>query len=291
MKKNIFLSIALAGALALTACNTTTAEPTDILVETNVGNVTYAEFIEELKERHGEAVLKQIVHDKILAKKVEEMGITEEEIDEELERLQAGFENEYQFLSAIQMQLGLSSIEEFRDTVVPGQVVFNKLQNSDVEFTDEDFQNYYEENIEQFTEVEASHILVEDEKTANEIMEKIKAGEDFAELAKEYSTDPGSGANGGELGFFTKGMMVQPFEEAAFSLEIGEISDPVESQFGFHIIKVTDRVDHTFEESKDRIQQHLIQQNKKSSQDVEKFIFDSADIKVLDSKYKDIFNY
>ena len=86
-------------------------------------------------------------------------------------------------------------------------------------------------------QIRASHILVETEEEAQEVKERLADGEDFAELAIELSTDTGSGANGGDLGWFGRGRMVPEFEEAAFSLRIGEISDPVQSDFGWHIIK------------------------------------------------------
>jgi peptidyl-prolyl cis-trans isomerase D len=87
-------------------------------------------------------------------------------------------------------------------------------------------------------QVWARHILVETEEEANSIYERIQNGEDFAELAKELSLDTGSGAVGGDLGWFGKGAMVAPFEEAAFNLEVGEVSEPVKSDFGYHIIQV-----------------------------------------------------
>jgi len=90
-------------------------------------------------------------------------------------------------------------------------------------------------------EIRASHILVKTKEEADEIKTELDGGADFATIAKEKSIDPGA-ANGGDLGFFGKGMMVAPFEEAAFALsDIGQVSDPVESQFGWHIIKLEER--------------------------------------------------
>lgn len=90
------------------------------------------------------------------------------------------------------------------------------------------------------TEVRASHILVSTEDEANKLREEIISGKDFAAVAAEYSQCP-SGSAGGDLGFFGKGMMVKPFEDAAFELEVGEISKPVQTQFGWHLIVVTDK--------------------------------------------------
>jgi len=90
-------------------------------------------------------------------------------------------------------------------------------------------------------EIHASHILVKTKEEADAIEQQLKDGGDFAAIAKEKSIDPGA-ANGGDLGFFSKGMMVGPFEDAAFALtDVGQISAPVESQFGWHIIKLEEK--------------------------------------------------
>lgn len=87
--------------------------------------------------------------------------------------------------------------------------------------------------------VKASHILLKTEKDAKLVLEKVKAGDDFAKLAKMYSQCP-SGNNGGDLGYFGKGQMVKPFEDACFKAKAGDVIGPVKTQFGYHVIKVTD---------------------------------------------------
>ncbi len=85
--------------------------------------------------------------------------------------------------------------------------------------------------------IKCSHILVAKQSESLAIIERLKNGEKFGRLAKELSIDSGSGKTDGNLGYFTKGMMVKPFEEVAFKLQIGEISDPIKTEFGYHIIK------------------------------------------------------
>ena len=90
-------------------------------------------------------------------------------------------------------------------------------------------------------QVWARHILVASEEEAKAVIERLNNGEDFGILAAELSTDTGSGANGGNLGWFGKGRMVAPFEEAVFNLNVGQISEPVQSDFGWHVIQLIDR--------------------------------------------------
>jgi len=109
-------------------------------------------------------------------------------------------------------------------------------------------------------EVRARHILVETEDQAKDVIKKLKAGEDFAKLAGTLSKDPGSGKEGGDLGYFTKDRMVPEFANAAFAMTAAQISDPVKSQFGYHVIKVEDKRDKTvpkFDEVKDQIEQFM----------------------------------
>lgn len=107
---------------------------------------------------------------------------------------------------------------------------------------EEKITEYYNENKTQFSmeQVRASHVLLETEEEAKDIKNRADSGEDFAALAREHSTGPSS-AQGGDLNYFGRGQMVQPFDEAVFELEVGEISDVVQTEFGYHVIKLTDK--------------------------------------------------
>ncbi|MBK1667987.1 hypothetical protein CKO28_08050 [Rhodovibrio sodomensis] len=121
----------------------------------------------------------------------------------------------------------------------------------------------YKKNNPPQQQVKASHILVEDKKLAQQLIAQLGEGAKFADLAAEHSTGP-SGKQGGDLGFFGKGEMVQPFSEAAFQLDTGEVVDePVQTQFGWHVIKVTDKrtqAPKSFEEMRDQLRQQVRQQ-------------------------------
>src|SRR3954466_14752301 len=129
--------------------------------------------------------------------------------------------------------------------------------------TDENMKKVYEDAAKQISgeqEVHARHILVETEDQAKKIEDQLKKGADFAELAKKESKDPGA-SDGGDLGFFTKDQMVPEFSAAAFSLEPGKISDPVKTQFGWHIIKVEEkrtRKAPDFEQVKPQIETYVV---------------------------------
>ncbi len=137
----------------------------------------------------------------------------------------------------------------------------------DVQVNDKDVEAFYESNKENFktgATIRASHILLDDKEKAENIRLEIKSGKDFAEAALENSKCP-SKANGGDLGLFEKGRMVPEFEDAAFALELGALSDVVETQFGYHIIKLEEKNEPkelAFDEMKDKIEEHLMAQEK-----------------------------
>jgi peptidyl-prolyl cis-trans isomerase C len=146
--------------------------------------------------------------------------------------------------------------------------------------TPEQVNDFYVKNpaaFQQGERVKASHILVRVQANADPaerekarakaagLLADVKAGKDFAALAKQYSDDPGSGAQGGDLGYFQRGQMVPPFEQAAFALAVGQTSDLVTSDFGFHIIRVTDKQPgrtQTLDEVRPEIEQYLVGQNR-----------------------------
>lgn len=170
------------------------------------------------------------------------------------------------YLNAIEN--GADEEEEFKNEMKKIKENFLKQYSigkllSNVKVEEKEAKEFYENNKEQFISaegVQASHILVEDESQAKEISAEINNGLSFEDAAKKYSKCP-SNERGGDLGFFSKGQMVPEFENAAFNMEKGEVSEPVKTQFGYHIIKLTDKKDadtKSFDEVKDNIYGQLI---------------------------------
>ena len=204
--------------------------------------ITKDELYDYLVQVNGQQALNALIVDKIilLESKDKNINITEKDIQAEIDKVIENMGGEAAFNNALQLS-GISR-EDFEKNI-ENNLSLKKLLEPEISITEEEQKKYFEENKENFNqqkEVKARHILVETEETALEVEEKLAAGEDFEKLAKEYSTDPGSSQNGGDLGFFGKGKMVPEFEEAAFSLEIGKISSPVKTEYGYHIIKVED---------------------------------------------------
>jgi foldase protein PrsA len=176
------------------------------------------------------------------------------------------------------------------------QIILEKAVGPQVKIGDDAIKVYLAKNHAQFDKPErirARHILVADAKTADLVETKLKSGAKFEDLAKQYSTDPSSKDKGGELGFFGRGTMVAPFQDAAFSLPVGQISKPVKSPFGYHIIQVEEKqpaTHATLASAHDQIVAALTQQQQ--GQAIPAFLQGlraKAKIDVYDTRYKDLF--
>lgn len=282
MKKVIIAVTAAASILALSACNNGTN--TDVVVETKAGDVTKDEFYNALKDRYGKQILQELVYSKVLA---EEIEVTDKEVKNKLQEIkdQLGAN----FAMAMQ-QAGFEDEEQFKKTLKVA-LLQEKAGLKDIKVTEKELKEYYN-NLK--PEIKASHILVEDEKTAKEVETKLKENKaSFEDLAKEYSKDPGSAANGGDLGWFGAGKMVPEFEEAAYKLKVGETSPIVKSDFGYHIIKLTDKKElESFDKMKKEVElavkRSKVEDPAKIDEAVQKII-DKADVKVNDENLKDLF--
>lgn len=204
------------------------------------------------------SIVQMMVQDKLIADdmKANKIEISDKEVNDAFLNSVKQFGGQEQFdkmLDDYNMD-----VEKFKETVKK-DLMYRKHREwfeKEHPVTEEEIKQYYEDNKDQFAKRDASHILVADEKTAKEVKDKLDKGADFAALAKEYSKDTANAANGGELGTFSRGQMVKEFEDAAFSLKEGEISGPVKTQFGYHIIKVN-KIADSIEDNKEAITKAL----------------------------------
>lgn len=214
----------------------------NVVALVNGEEITRDQFYGHLEEVYGSEALETLIMYHLILTAAEEYGAAPSDQDIETEinllKTQFGEVGFQQFLS----QYGLNE-EGLRYNLLISTSLDN-IRFSEIDFTDADLEEYFEENREDFAtpeKVRASHILLATEERAQEILGQLQEGEDFGSLARKHSLDTISAEEDGDLNFFSRGTMYPAFEEAAFEMEVGEIMGPVETQAGFHIIKVTDR--------------------------------------------------
>jgi peptidyl-prolyl cis-trans isomerase C len=279
------------------------AQLPDILARVNGETVSKAEFeraVASIEARAGgpvppeqrdqvlRNVLDQVVSYKLLVQESHSRKVeaTDAEVDARVKEIQGQFPNEAAFKQMLTTRH--TTLDELR-TDVRQDIAVQKMIDAEVApkaaVKPEQLADFYAKNPDQFKQperVHASHILIGVPKGADaatkaqartkaeQVLKDVKAGKDFATLAKENSQDPGSAPNGGDLGFFQPGQMVGPFNDAAFNLAPGAVSDLVETEFGFHIIKVAEKQASRaipLDEVKPQLEQFLLQRNRQEQTD------------------------
>jgi foldase protein PrsA len=251
---------------------------TEAVAKVNGEAITANDLYQIMVRQVGTQAVEQIVTQRLIDNEAKKSNITvsDDELNKEVDNIKLSMGGNDELFN---QQLAASgyTVEDLKKELVT-QVQLDKLIAPQIKVTDEDIKKYYDENKESFAtdeQVRASHILVDTKEEAEAIVKQLKEGADFAKLAKEKSKDTVSAANGGDLDYFSKGQMVPEFEEAAFNTPVGQISDIVKSQYGYHIIKVTDKKPAgtpTFEEKKEDIRETLTAQQR--SQKAQAYIQD-----------------
>lgn len=251
----------------------------EAVAKVNDISITKDKLYDELVRIGGKQTLNNMITDELIQQELNKKSITvtDADVDKDVENLKASFPSESQFEFALQ-QNGLTLAQLKEQT--KDQIQLRKLMSDQIEVTDEEVKAIYDQYKEDFATpelVRASHILVETKEEAQQIEKQLKEGADFAAIAKEKNQDA-TKDTGGDLDFFERGRMDPAFEEAAFKLKKGEISGPVKTSFGYHIIKVTDRkeaTNPTFEDKKEEIRSTL--ENQKVMQQSSAYIQELKD--------------
>ena len=199
-------------------------------------------------------IIEKLIMEKLITKETKNMNIvvTDEEVNEQLDQYIAIMEGQEKFEEFLQAN---DISEDFFKENLRKELLVNKHREDfikDADIAEKDAKAYFEANKEDLVIVKASHILVSSEEEGKKIVERLKQGEEFATLALTESMDTVSAAQGGNLGYFTKGNMIAEFENVAFALKEGETSELIQTEVGYHIIYLEERKD-TFEDLKSEI--------------------------------------
>lgn len=280
----IVLAVLLIILIGVATKNTKTTKGKDIVVSVNGKTITADELYKELKSQNGQTVVINMIDEYILNKEYK----TTDEMKQAAKSTIESYKNTYgdNYKSFLEYN-GIKDDSELRDLLIKNSkltlVTEDYIKDN---LTEKEMKNYYDEKI--VGDIEAKHILIsyeEDEnltdeenaskkeeakKKAEELIEKLKNGEDFSALAKEYSDDKASKENGGSLGYFNTGDMVEAFETAAYNLDVNEYTTkPVETEYGYHIIMKTAQKDKpSYDKSKTTIKEKLIEEKKEKDNTV-----------------------
>ncbi|MFK2825865.1 peptidylprolyl isomerase [Bacillus sp. B190/17] len=284
MKKWILSASLLAGAVGLAGCG---AGNNDVVATSKAGDITQQELYDAMKEKFSpqmEQALEEMMYDKVLSEKYE---VSDKELDKELKEAKEQLGPQYDAFLA-QYSLDEKGFKEFLKL----QLLREKATLSTIKVTDKDVKEYYDK---WKAPIKVRHILVEDEKKAKEVEDKLAKGGKFEDLAKEYSTDPGSAENGGDLGWVdnqSREQFVPEFTKALDTLKKGQISKPIKSEYGYHIIEITDTKEKkTFKEMKDEMTKE-VKLSKADPATAQKALdkeMKAADVEVKDKDLKNAF--
>lgn len=234
----------------------------EVVAQVNDVKITKDEFYDYLVSQNGDDAINALILEKIIELELKEnnIKITQDQIDAEYQKAIESYGDEATMEQAL-AYYGYTK-DEFLNNIKMNLSIEALIEPS-ITITDDEIKAYFDENKDDFNQAEqvkASHILLDTEEEAKQVLAKIQSGESFEDLAKEYSTDTATAANGGDLGYFTKDEMVEEFSNAAFALGVNEVSEPIKTTYGYHIIKVTDKKEAkvaTLEDSKEEIRDIL----------------------------------
>jgi len=218
----------------------------NVVATVNGEKIYKDELFEALNRQAGSSTLEQLIIQRLIAQEARSLGlqVSQEEVDGELDRfIETALGGDHEKFKQFLDQYNISE-DTLRWEIELDLLLRKIVEETMLDIQEKDIQEYFEKNRDDFNvpeQVEARHILVETEEEAREILAQLRNGGDFVELAKKHSLDEASLENDANLGFFTREDMVEEFSNAAFDLEVGQLSEPVKTVYGYHIIEVLNR--------------------------------------------------
>jgi len=245
MKYKVIIPIIIVCTIAVLFSGYRSITKAETVASVNGEKIKKTELYDAMVKANGDQVLESLISEKIVGLEAAKQNIviSDADVQTEIDKYYEYYGGEEGFTLALESN-GYT-LDRLKKEIANNLKV-KKLLGPQISITEDEMKTYFDENKALFAqekEVKASHILVDSLDTANEVKQKLANGGDFAQLAKDYSTDTGTKDNGGDLGFFKSGTMTEEFDKAAFSLKVGEISDPVKTDYGYHIIKVVETKD------------------------------------------------
>jgi len=284
VKRFILMSLPIsAGLIILCSCShdQTQSFPTlqkeSVIVSSSIGDIKKEEFYEKLKQTSGEDVLRDMLYEKLLRTYYK---VDKKEVDAEVEKLR----NEYHVSTNKELNTYLNkhyqqTLSDVRKEIEISQLSYQAITDG-VRVSEDEIKQRYEVVK---TEIKARHVLVKTVEEANLVIGKLKAGEDFSQVARDFSVDTKTANNGGDLGYFNKeNSPNSSLTDAAFQLKTGDISSPILSSDGYHVIVVEDKRTLSYEVAKPSIEKELLTRKAKTLDEAIQELQKKANIKIND---------
>lgn len=290
-KKSYIILAAVVAVVVLAAAAWIIFNRATAIAIVNGERITRKDFLEKLESQAGMAVLSEMINNALVAQEASKAGVevSQERLDEEMGKIKANLGDQFEYTLSM---YGMTEAS-LRTTLYQNLLAY-EISTKDIVVTDEQIAKDYEENKDYYLEpaqVKASHILVRTKEEAQAVLDELKKGADFVELAKARSIDTGTAENGGDLGYFGAGAMVEAFEKAAFALAPGQLSGIVETEFGFHVILCVDKKAEympTLDEAREQVIEKIKGEQAKNIDTLLLEIKDASTVTVTDSKYESL---
>ena len=239
-KMNLMILYVAIGVLAVIFLCWGLLSVNSVVAVVNGQKIYKSEYLERLEAKSGLETMSQLIGEKLIEQAAKDNGIVipNESVDEQLSKIKEQFGTSFDY---ILQSYGMSE-QDLWGSLRMNMIVY-EIATKDMTVTDSEVEEFFKNNREEFDEPEmyrANQIILATEDLAKEILDQLKSGANFADLALLYSTDVATKSSGGDLGFFARGTMPEEFDTAVFSKKVGDLVGPFKTEYGYHIVEIVD---------------------------------------------------